>query len=60
MRRIASSISSRRSFCPSPHPKLHETPALVVAIALAPANSITRALAASQAFGKTSGRDVCN
>jgi hypothetical protein len=41
-------------------PKLHETPALVVAIATAPANWITRALAASRAFGKTSGRDVCN
>jgi hypothetical protein len=40
--------------------RVQETPALVVAIARAPACSIVRALAASQAFGRTRGRCVCN
>jgi hypothetical protein len=41
-------------------PAAHETPALVVAIAWAPAVSIARADPASQAFGKTNGGRSCN
>lgn len=60
MRRMASIISRRSSFWPSGRPCAHATPALVLAIAGAPASSITRALAASQAFGNTRGRVSCS
>jgi hypothetical protein len=49
---IASSTGSIR---PSGNPKAHATPALVVAIAVAPRLSKRRALPASQAFGSRSG-----
>jgi hypothetical protein len=60
MRRTAAIISPRSSRSPSPLPSAQEIPALVVATAGAPASSITRALAASQAFGSTSGRASCS
>jgi hypothetical protein len=46
-------ISSRVSSCMSGRPSAHDTPELVVAMARAPACSITRALIASQALGST-------
>ena len=60
MRRITPIISSRSSRSPSDFPIVHDTAALVVAIACAPASSITRALAASHALGSTSGLWSCS
>src|SRR5580704_1925552 len=57
MRAIAAIISSRGIASPSGYPTEKATPALVVAIARAPASSITRALIASHALGSTSIRE---
>src|SRR5580704_1329721 len=57
MRAIAAIISSRGIASPSGYPTENATPALVVAIALAPASSITRALIASHALGSTKIRE---
>ncbi len=59
-RRITPTISSRSTCSPSALPSVQDTAALVVAIAWAPASSITRALAASQALGRTSGLSSCS
>jgi hypothetical protein len=52
IRAIASTAASRSSASPSGRPRLHAIPALVVAIAGAPAAAMTAALAASQQFGR--------
>src|SRR5256885_2015222 len=55
MRAAAASISSRGACSWSSYPSAAATPALVVATAGKPAASTTLAVAASQAFGSTTG-----
>src|SRR5215469_10323804 len=53
IRATTPAISARVRFCPSGRPSDQDTPALVVAMARAPAAAIMAALPASQALGKT-------
>ena len=59
IRAITPIISSRVRCSPSGLPSDHDTPALVVAIARAPAAAIMAALPASQAFGTTKIPSAC-
>lgn len=59
MRRTASMAPVRPRPPPSATPAAHDTPALVVAIAFAPAASIATAEPGSHAFGSTSGGCAC-